>query len=264
MQRGILVEMKQSPPALDKLAQAIRAIGTSDFVPALLDYLRTKASFRGAFISRLNLSRPPEHVFDNVRQERRSVVVDRWLDRAWLLDPFVVSFISERHRPIMVLDDVAPDRFSNSDYFNIYYKSVRLIDELAIFVTLSDSTLFFSLGRLVDEACFTKRDKRMLFESHPVVSALCEQHFHRSLRSPGAHSEGTVTFEAMIEKLSEELTRREIEVVQHLLRGHSSRSIALILEVSPATVKVHRKNIYRKLSISSQSQLFSIFLQSVA
>lgn len=254
--------MNQSSSKSDELARAIRSLGTPNFIPELLDYMRTAAPFRGAFICRLNLSRPPEHVFDNVRQERRSVVVDRWLDRAWLLDPFVVSFISERHKPVMVLDDVAPDRFSNSDYFNIYYKSVRLKDELAVFVALPDSMLFFSLGRLIDETRFSKRDLRKLLEIHPVVSALCEQHFHRSLRSTGEQSQGNVSFETAIKKACEGLTRREIEIVQHLLRGHSSRSIALLLDVSTATVKVHRKNIYRKLGISSQSALFSLFLKS--
>lgn len=258
------VRIKQNMPPLDVLSKAIRSIGSPEFISDLLNYMRSIVAFEGAFISRLDLSKPPEHIFDNVRQERRSIVVDRWLDRAWLLDPFVVSFISERHEPIMVLDDVAPDRFSSSDYFNIYYKSVRLKDELAVFVTLSDSTLFFSLGRMDSESRFSKRDVGKLLETHTVVAALCEQHFHRSPRYLTENSDGSVSFESMIEKVCEGLTKREVEIVQHLLRGHSSQSIALLLDVSPATVKVHRKNIYRKLGISSQSALFSIFLQTVA
>jgi DNA-binding CsgD family transcriptional regulator len=258
------LRMKQSTPPLDVLSKAIRSIGSPEFISELLSYMRSVAPFKGAFISRLNLSRPPEHIFDNVRQERRSVVVDRWLDRAWLLDPFVVSFISERHEPIMVLDDVAPDRFSSSDYYNIYYKSVRLRDELSVFVTLSDSTLFFSLGRMDSENRFSKRDVRKLLEAHSTIAALCEQHFHRSPRSLFENSDGSVSLEGVIERVCEGLTKREVEIVQHLLRGHSSQSIALLLDVSPATVKVHRKNIYRKLGISSQSDLFSIFLQTVA
>jgi DNA-binding CsgD family transcriptional regulator len=256
--------MKQNTPPLDVLSKAIKSIGSPGFITDLLNFMRSVAPFEGAFISSLNLSRPPEHIFDNVRQERRSIVVDRWLDRAWLLDPFVVSFISERHEPIMVLDDVAPDRFSSSDYFNIYYKSVRLKDELAVFVTLSDSTLFFSLGRMDGENRFSGRNVGKLLEAHTIIAALCEQHFHRSPRSLSANSDGSVSLEGVIEKVCKGLTKREIEIVQHLLRGHSSQSIALLLDVSPATVKVHRKNVYRKLGISSQSALFSIFLQSVA
>ncbi|WP_323785264.1 helix-turn-helix transcriptional regulator [Thalassovita sp.] len=255
--------MTQASATADALAKAIRSIGTADFVPSVLDYMRTVTPFRGAFVSRLSPGALPEHIFDNVRQERRSVVVDRWLDRAWLLDPFVVSFISDRFDPIMVLDDVAPDRFSQTDYFHIYYKSVRLKDELAVFVTLSDSTLFFSLGRLVGEMRFSRRDVNRLLQAHQVISALCEQHFHRSPRTAPDQLSGAMHLDTMIEQVCKGLTSREIEIVQHLLRGHSSQSIALLLDLSPATVKVHRKNIYRKLGISSQSALFSIFLQSV-
>lgn len=246
------------------LARTIRSAGTSAFVPDLLDFMRSAAPFQGAFVSRLNLDRPPEHVFDNVHKDRRSIVVDRWLDRAWLLDPFVVRFIGERHKPIMVLDEVAPDRFTSSDYFRIYYKSLKLRDELSVFVTLPDGTLFFSLGPTEGKPRFTRRDVRRLSECHPVIAALCEQHFYRSPRSGQKNHESGTNLENVIEQVCSGLTRREIEVVQNLLRGHSSQSIGLLLDISPATVKVHRKNIYRKLGISSQSALFSIFLQSVA
>lgn len=245
------------------LAKSIRSIGTAEFMPALLDLMRTVAPFRGAFVSRLSPSRLPEHLYDNVRQERRSVVVDRWLDRAWLLDPFVVSYLSGRFDAVMVLEEVAPDRFTQTDYYNIYYRSVRLKDELAIFVTLPDSTLFFSLGRLIGETRFSRKDRARLLEAQPVIASLCEQHFHGQAPRRANQARSSVSLEALIQEVCEGLTNREIEIVQHLLRGHSSQSIALVLDLSPATVKVHRKNIYRKLGISSQSDLFAIFLQSV-
>lgn len=56
------------------------------------------------------------------------------------------------------------------------------------------------------------------------------------------------------------LTDREREVVQLILVGHNSNSIALKLDVSLSTIKTHRRNIYSKLQISSQAELFSLFL----
>ncbi|MBT6825500.1 MAG: helix-turn-helix transcriptional regulator, partial [Rhodospirillales bacterium] len=50
------------------------------------------------------------------------------------------------------------------------------------------------------------------------------------------------------------------EVVSLILRGYSSISIGSMLDISVSTVKVHRKNIYAKLHISSQAELFSLFL----
>ncbi|PHO02182.1 hypothetical protein CSC82_19920 [Rhodobacteraceae bacterium 4F10] len=247
----------------ETMARTIRAVGTAEFIQEVLYLMRTACLFQGAFVNRLSLNERPEHVYDNVRQERRSVVIDRWLDRAWLLDPFVVSFIGGSNEPVMVLRDVAPDRFSNSDYYRIYYKSLRLRDELSVFVNLPNGTLFFSLAPADENKRFTRRDVEKLIELHPIVAALCEQHFHRSPSAGQIDRGGNVNFVSLIEKVCPELTQREVEVVQSLLRGHSTQSAALLLDVSPATIKVHRKNIYRKLGISSQSALFSMFLQTV-
>ena len=45
-----------------------------------------------------------------------------------------------------------------------------------------------------------------------------------------------------------------------ILRGHSSLSIALRLGLSPQTVKVFRKQLYRRCAISSQAELFALML----
>jgi DNA-binding NarL/FixJ family response regulator len=59
------------------------------------------------------------------------------------------------------------------------------------------------------------------------------------------------------------LTRREHEVVQHLLHGTSAPGIASRLHVSLQTVRVHRRNIYAKLDVSSLGQLFALAMNSL-
>jgi DNA-binding CsgD family transcriptional regulator len=56
------------------------------------------------------------------------------------------------------------------------------------------------------------------------------------------------------------LTLREREIVTMVLRGHSTESIAMQLGISPGTVKIHRKNIYRKMKVSTQAELFAAFI----
>ena len=59
------------------------------------------------------------------------------------------------------------------------------------------------------------------------------------------------------------LSAREREIVALILKGHSSKSIAWQLAIAVGTVKNHRKNIYRKLAITSQSALFARFLRGI-
>jgi len=59
------------------------------------------------------------------------------------------------------------------------------------------------------------------------------------------------------------LTCREGEIIRSMLKGHSIKSLARQLDISIDTVKHHRKNIYTKLAISSQSELFDLFLTAI-
>ncbi|MFV2032033.1 MAG: LuxR C-terminal-related transcriptional regulator, partial [Gammaproteobacteria bacterium] len=100
----------------------------------------------------------------------------------------------------------------------------------------------------------------------PVFGALCRRHFKlasHSLSQPTAASaEQRLAF--ALERFGEEaLTPRERDVAVCILKGHSSKSTARIIEVSPETVKIHRKNIYRKLNVSSQSDLFVHFVATL-
>ena len=49
------------------------------------------------------------------------------------------------------------------------------------------------------------------------------------------------------------LSRREVEVLEHLARGNSNRDIAAVLGISERTVDRHVSNIYTKLDVSSRA-----------
>ena len=54
---------------------------------------------------------------------------------------------------------------------------------------------------------------------------------------------------------SVELSRREVEIVQLLCEGLSSKEIARRLHLSAKTVENHRYNIYRKCQVDSVATL---------
>lgn len=60
-------------------------------------------------------------------------------------------------------------------------------------------------------------------------------------------------------QLGTQITARENDVLKLLLSGFSNKEIAGKLSLSTETIKVHRRNIYAKLNIKSQAELFSRF-----
>ena len=57
------------------------------------------------------------------------------------------------------------------------------------------------------------------------------------------------------------LTARERETVELLLRGYSNEEIAAALSISGHTVKYHVRNILRKLSLATRTDLFRLLVE---
>jgi DNA-binding CsgD family transcriptional regulator len=60
------------------------------------------------------------------------------------------------------------------------------------------------------------------------------------------------------------LTKREIEIVFLIGRGHTTKEIASILKLSMNTVGTHRKSICRKLGAHSTVELVHMILSSTS
>ncbi|WP_457941103.1 response regulator transcription factor [Mesorhizobium sp. 10J20-29] len=248
------------------MARAVSAIGLPEFFPSVLNFMRSVVPFSGAFITHFHRTRAPTHIYDNVRAERHRVVVDQYMDSAYLLDPVYDAFLSGRNSCAMRLRDIAPDQFMRSTYYRRYYQNIALRDEMAILVPYGDGAVFYSLGRLGEEPRFTGRQVRAFEEEIELISALTAKHLDSG--SESAHRSAAFGEErslaAALEAFGENiLTAREREVATLILKGHSSVSISRLAGIAVGTVKIHRKNIYRKLAISSQSELLSRFLRSV-
>ena len=162
---------------VEALSSAIDAIGQAAFLPNLLDYLRIDVPFVGILLLLLDENDRPFHIYDNMRTPYR-INLDMYLDGVYQLDPFYTRFCKERKSGAMLIRDVAPDRFSQTEYYRRFYKNIELQDEMAIFTDLLDGRfLFFSIGRRAAELRFRRRELKAIRRDLPLLAALCRQHF---------------------------------------------------------------------------------------
>ncbi len=261
--------MSPQPPREElraqSLSKAIDAIGQDGFLSNLLDYIRVDVPFDGILLLLVDQKNRLFHIFDTIRSPYR-IELDMYLDGVYQLDPFYTRFCKDRKTGAMLIRDVAPDRFNQTEYYRRYYRNIELQDEMALFTDLQDGRfLFFSLSRR-SEPRFRRRELKSMNYDLPVLTSLCRQHFGESSYNQESLSAGVdeQRMEYALERFGEPvLTPREHEVAVCILKGHSSKSLAREIDISPETVKIHRRNIYRKLDISTQSELFLSFLNTL-
>lgn len=239
------------------LGAATMAIGSHGFPDALAAALRLLAPFRmmNGFVYS-----PDGHAFDLYNEKivaERAIIVDRYLAGTFVLDPFYDAARGDAGPRMIVMRELAPDDFRQTEYYRLHYATTQIVDEIGFVIPLEDGfRAVLSLSRTGSEDLFTDGELQSLRASAPVVCALSERHwFHLPRLSLAA---GTARPAPRIEHPL--LTRRELEIVTLILKGHSNLSLAALLSLSPNTVKVHRRQVYSKLNISSQAELFRLFL----
>ena len=187
-----------------------------------------------------------------------------YLTGAYLLDPFHDLHLERAPAGLYRLSDIAPDQFQRNRYYLDYFRNTTIIDEIG-FVSYPSKgvSLNVCLGRdATSNQRFTAREIATARRIAPVAVALSQAHW-KDLVSKGELAEGDLVSDliaAVRKRHGILLSPRQAQVALLVLRGHSSVSIGLRLGISPQTVKVFRKQLYKKCRISSQAELFTLML----
>lgn len=186
-----------------------------------------------------------------------------YLQGLYLLDPF---YIASREHPgsgLVRLADVAPECFEQTDYYRLYFTHNVVADEVQFNVQLDEErTLCLSLG---SKCRFSPEQIAVLELIRPWVIALMRQRmaFEAAPVEPSVETQAADGgLEAAMQRLGAALTSREVDVVRLMLAGCSNKEVARKLDISAETVKVHRRHLYAKLAIKSQSELFALFMRA--
>jgi len=191
---------------------------------------------------------------------------DPYGEGAYLLDPFYDAFLNDIGPGCFRLKELAPDSLLKSDFYRSYYRRFAFIDEAGYLLPQGQqSSLHISLGRSSSRQAFTPHEMRLLQDAIPVVEAvggrLTESATDKLIDT--SDTPVSVRFERALDSFTvDSLTAREREVMRLSLKGNSVKVIAKMLNISPGTVRNHTKAIHLKLDISSQREMFSLFIDT--
>ena len=191
--------------------------------------------------------------------------LDRYLAGPYLLDPLYQMALSEDKPRMCRFRDTQPDRFRSSEFYRQYVERTHLVDEMDFLCEVSPTTtLVLVAGRTENRYSRSERNRLHLVE--PIVQAAMRRVWAERDHVPDEqhrviHRRLTECYEQFG---SDVLTQREREITQLLLRGHSTKSVARRLDIAPGTVMVHKRNLFSKLGVTSQLELFSRFIEELS
>ena len=248
-------------------AAILPELGGERMPSLLVSMLKTLVPFDNAVIVHYQGGEKPQVHYNDMPPLQRESQIEGFVNGAFLLDPFYRAAIDRGIGGLHRLSNLAPEGFKKTEYYRSYFKFTKIKDEIGYIVHLDNKQFInISLGRLGLVQRFNRSQLAILEDITPIIESICNLQWSSKEKSssnqvsqlPGKLDSALKCFGTAY------LTDRETQVVQLFLHGHSTKSIAERLGISPETVKLHRKNSYAKLDVSSQAELFYLFIDSLA
>lgn len=251
-------------------AELVDAVGTEHFATTLMTVLKHQFHFDQAVIFGFEGSLPPTELTSVVPVHKKACVVDNYVSGCYQLDPWFHAHINKQLTDgFYFLHEFAPDNFYQSQYFYEYYQRIEIEDEVVLVVNLDAwQQIQISIGLAnvqVNQGLY-----QCLASISPLINAAVKKHWGQAhfFTQPASQKErNLIVHDHMARVLtqfgSHALTQREREVALLIIRGYSLKAISELLGVAFGTIKVHCKNLYKKLGINSQAELFAIFLDEI-
>jgi DNA-binding CsgD family transcriptional regulator len=260
------------------MAGALQDIEADDLPCRLFEALGRVVPFELASCYVYSGRTKPLHLGDTFQSRAARTGQENFLNNTYVLNPVYNAYLRGLRSGIYRIGDLAPDSYFESDHYKKLKVKVleseeigyitegwpRGMEELVFAIALPDGEMGeISLLRAIRSGGFTNAHMASLRAVEPLLAETFRLFWkRRRLRRRPALRDTTID-EAFSRFGGERLSPREREVAQLILRGHSTHSIAELLGITEATVKSHRKNLYGKLEIATQYELFSLFLKSL-
>ncbi len=255
----------------------IDSLESERFPELFIDQLNQLVAFDLAAIFVYRGRSRPLPVYDNFHLAGAQQGIAAYVESTYVLNPFYQAYLKGIGPGVYRIRDLAPDAFFVSEYYKSYRALPRASEEIG-FITdgwpegMEEALIVFALedgevGELgiyrdLAGGGFSDGELTEIAAVEPALGAAFRKYWAAAGGAKESPPDSRVD-DAFASFGEETLTMREREVVRMILHGHSSESICFNLDISLGTVKTHRKNAYSKLVITSQSELLSLFLQSL-
>ncbi|CAI0968622.1 MULTISPECIES: helix-turn-helix transcriptional regulator [Serratia] len=239
---------------VERLSAVIDAVASPRFYPNLLNWLEGYFAFDNAIVYAFERGQAPRCLMKTER-ENSDAVNQLYQQGAYLQDPFYQA-LNGGAGDVFTLRQLAPCGFYHSDYYRNFYRKTGWHDEAGVLLPLTPQRglgVFFGSARRAVAVRYPQ--PATLSGALTLVKSVAR--LHGEVVAAPARAE-RVSDDGVQARYS--LTPREREIVDLILAGCGSQHIAERLFISLGTVKNHRKNIYGKLNIGSQAELFSLLL----
>ena len=248
------------------VAKIIGADSDQKSASALIEAIDAAVSHEGTCLLAFHKDASPDVIHHTLEPAGRKHYVERYVAGPYLLDPLYQLAVQDKKPAVCRFRDQLPDRFRSSEYYRQYCEKTHLLDEMDYLITVNDrTTVALVVGKR--DRMFGRAELQRLELMAPTVQASIAQVWQQWEQRHGSANTNDALHQKLIdcfERFGESvLTDRERQTSQLLLRGHSSKSIARVLKIAPGTVMVHKRNLFAKLDISSQYELFSLFIDKL-
>jgi DNA-binding CsgD family transcriptional regulator len=255
------------------LREAFAHIDEPDALGYLASAFAHLVSIESVMISLEHKDRAPQLLYQRgIPDEYRVALLERYFSGGYLLDPFCLAVEQGLAEGFYHLEEIAPDHFFDSEYYKTYYlKAGSSEDSFYIVDTGHDTQISVSLFQGFGGESLRVEQLHLLRAVEPLVREFIAEFGRRGLQQrevihgdteAGGGDDLKQRVQSAFENFgSDLLTEREREVAHMVLRGHSVKSTASQMNISPETVRMHRKNLYLKLEVGSQSELFALFIE---
>jgi DNA-binding CsgD family transcriptional regulator len=262
---------------LSLIGSLISAVGRTDFSDTLNALTRSIASIDITAIFAYPPEGSPVLLHNGIGKAGLAKAMDRYLRGTFLLDAVYQACADRKPEGLHRLSDLAPDHFFTSDYsINpdvhpcLSLNSGTLAEELVYLVHLQGGTIIaYSVMRRSGQPKFDDTEFEALRALAPIIISSIQRNWdglkiHQCADGYASWSRRGHLMEVGFETFAGDvLSTRERLIVRLMLKGHSATSISTVLGIAEGTVKNHKKSIYFKMQISSQSELFAAFVAHV-